>query len=131
MPLELKKLTDIVWPEIKSLLDNEIELLFKSGHKIIVVEAAVLFEANWDEKMNETWVVFVPKEEAIKRATQRDNQSIERVKNILDSQLSNKERISKANVVFCSVWEREYTIKQVKKAWNLLIERTCKKNSKL
>ena len=105
--------------------------MFKNGHKLIVVEAAVLLEANWQEGMNETWVVFVPYEEAVKRAMQRDNQSMERVKNILDSQISNKERISKANVVISSLWERDYTIKQVKRAWNLLIDRTLKTNSKL
>ena len=131
LPLELKKLTDIVWPEIKSLLQVEIENLFRNGQKLIVVEAAVLLEANWEENMNETWVVFVPYDEAIKRAMQRDNHSMERVKSVLDSQLSNKERISKANVVFCSLWERDYTIKQVRRAWNLLIERTIKTNSKL
>ena len=131
LPTELKKLTDIVWPEIKILRENEIEQAFKNGHKIIVVEAAVLLEANAQEDMNEVWVSFLPNEEATKRAMQRDNQSLERVKSVLDSQLSNKERISKANVVFSSLWEREYTIKQVKKAWNLLLERTCKNNSKL
>ena len=130
-PAELKKLTDIVWPEIKRLLEKEVEHLFEIGHKLIVVEAAVLLEANWQDKMNEVWVVFVSNNEAISRATQRDNQNIEKVKSILDSQLSNRERIAKANVVLSSFWERDYTIKQVKKAWELLLERTCKTNSKL
>ena len=130
-PAELKKLTDIVWPEIKRLLEKEVEYLFEIGHKLIVVEAAVLLEANWQDKMNEVWVVFVSNNEAISRATQRDNQNIEKVKSILDSQLSNRERIAKANVVLSSFWERDYTIKQVKKAWELLLERTCKTNSKL
>ena len=39
---ELKKLTDIVWPEIRNLLDKEVESLFSQGKKIIVVEAALL-----------------------------------------------------------------------------------------
>ncbi len=45
-PEELKKLTDIVWPEIRNLLDKEVESLFLQGKKIIVVEAALLLGKN-------------------------------------------------------------------------------------
>ena len=45
-PEELKKLTDIVWPEIRNLLDKEVESLFLQGEKIIVVEAALLLGKN-------------------------------------------------------------------------------------
>jgi dephospho-CoA kinase len=60
---------------------------------------------------------------AVKRSIERDKSSEEKVKQILKSQLSNKERLKKANVAFCSLWKREYTIKQVKKAWDLLLKR--------
>jgi dephospho-CoA kinase len=78
--------------------------------------------------MNEVWVCFVPDEEAIERSARRDNANLEKIKAILSSQMSNMERIKKANVVFSSLWERDYTLKQVKKAWNFLHERL---NSKL
>lgn len=121
---ELAKLQEIVWPEIRDLTKQEIDRLFNLERKrVIVVEAAVLFEANWQVMMNEVWVCFIPDQEAIKRSIERDKSSEERVKNILKSQISNQERIKKANVVFCSLWKREYTIKQVKKAWTLLNER--------
>jgi phosphopantetheine adenylyltransferase/dephospho-CoA kinase len=45
------------------LADLEIEKLFQNGHRIIVVEAAVLLEASWQTNMNEIWVVFVPHNE--------------------------------------------------------------------
>jgi dephospho-CoA kinase len=121
---ELKKLTDIVWPEIQALVDQQVEDLFSKGYRIIVVEAALLIDASWHKKMNEIWVCFVPEEEAIERAVRRDGSSVEKVKGILGSQLSNKERIGYANVVFSSLWEREYTLGQVKKAWKNLVERT-------
>jgi phosphopantetheine adenylyltransferase/dephospho-CoA kinase len=126
---ELKKLTDIVWPEIRRMLREEIQKLFVLGHQIIVVEAAVLLEAKWYEELNEIWVSFVPDEEAIRRATVRDQSSLEKVKDILESQMANRDRIKYANVVFCSLWEREYTIKQVKKAWSSLLERVSLKTS--
>lgn len=36
------------------------------------------------------------------------------------AQPSNKENIQQANVVFCPLWEVEYTKMQVEKAWDLL-----------
>lgn len=125
---ELKKLTDIVWPEIKRLRDIEIKKLFEKGNKIIVVEAAVMLEAKWHSNVNEIWVVFVPEDEAINRAMKRDGSSLETVKKTLNSQMPNKEKIGYANVVFCSLWQREYTKKQVEKAWNLLLKRTINNN---
>lgn len=64
-PYELKKLTDIVWPEIRKLLNKEIENLFQQGKKIIIVEAALLLDASWNTGMNEVWVCFVPDEEVM------------------------------------------------------------------
>ena len=126
-PDELKQLTDIVWPEIRKLLNLEIEKLFREGKRIIVVEAALLLDANWDSGMNEVWVCFVPDDEAITRSVKRDNSNLEKVKSILNSQMSNVDRLKRANVVFSSLWEREYTIKQVNKAWKLLQERINEK----
>ena len=121
---DLKKLTDIVWPEIRNLIEAEIKNLYEKGHRIIVVEAAVLLEAKWNSVVNEIWVCFVPPEESIRRAMQRDNASLEKAKSILESQLTNTKRLECANVAFCTLWEPEYTQKQVEKAWNLLKERT-------
>lgn len=38
-------------------------MLHEAGKKIIVVEAALLLEANWDESCHEVWVVIIPPEE--------------------------------------------------------------------
>lgn len=62
---ELKKLTDIVWPEIRRLALDKIKESIHQGHKIIVLDAAVLLEAGWDDLCHEVWVVFVPKDEVI------------------------------------------------------------------
>jgi len=121
---ELKKLTNIVWPEIGNFMNEQIKVLFNKGHKIIVVEAALLIDADWHANLNEVWVSFVPDETAIERSMARDGSNIEKVKGILSSQMSNQQRISHANVVFSSLWQREYTISQVQKAWELLVERT-------
>lgn len=118
------KLKEIVWPEIRKLLDSEVASLYSKGHKIIVVEAALLLDGKWHENMNEIWVCFVPNDEAIERALKRNpNLSRDEANALLGSQLSNKTRLSYANVAFCSIWERSVTKRQVLKAWNLMNKR--------
>jgi len=60
--VEMKKLTDIVWPEIARLAQNKIAAFVENGAKIVVVDAAVLIEAGWDSMCHEVWVSFVPRD---------------------------------------------------------------------
>jgi len=84
-PEELKKLTDIVWPEIRRLAELEI-----SGYEaldpdaVVVLEAAVLLEAGWEDIGDEVWVVVVDREVAISRAMDRDVMDREAVESRLD-----------------------------------------------
>ena len=49
-PDGLKKLTDIVWPEIRKLAEAEIaESKATNPERVVVLEAAVLFEAGWQD----------------------------------------------------------------------------------
>jgi len=111
-PAELKKLTDIVWPAIRALAEQEISQVHADGNKresspqhesspprVIVLEAAVLFEAGWQDLGDEVWVIIVDRDVAIARAMQRDNIPQSTVESRLDSQLSNAERIARADVV--------------------------------
>lgn len=99
-PGELKRLTDIVWPQIRQLADQEIaSVRAAQPDKIIVLEAAVLFEAGWDDIGDEVWVNIVDRKVAIERAMARDNIPRTAVENRLDSQLSNDARVARADVV--------------------------------
>jgi phosphopantetheine adenylyltransferase/dephospho-CoA kinase len=51
------------------------------------------------------------------RVEARDSLSREDAERRIDSQLSNQERIRQATFVFSSLWEPEFTRKQVSKAW--------------
>ena len=99
-PSELKKLTDIVWPEIRRLADLEIEAqraLRPDG--VVVLEAAVMVEAGWQHSLDEVWVVAVEPEVAIERAMARDGLTAEEVRSRLAAQTSNAERRRHADVV--------------------------------
>jgi dephospho-CoA kinase len=96
----LKQLTDIVWPEIRRLAETEISSIrAEAQNPIVVLEAAVLLEANWDDMMDEIWVIVVEQEVAIERATARDGVDAAAIQARIDAQLSNEERAAKATVV--------------------------------
>jgi len=99
-PEELRKLTDIVWPEIRRLAELELNTIAGSSpDAIVVLEAAVLFEAGWEDIGEEIWVLTVDRETAIERSMARDNAPRGAVERRLDSQLSNEVRTSRADIV--------------------------------
>ncbi|MDP7577518.1 MAG: dephospho-CoA kinase [Pseudomonadales bacterium] len=117
-PEELKKLTDIVWPEIRRLTELEIsgyEAMDPDG--VVVLEAAVLFEAGWEDLGDEIWVVVVEREVAISRAMSRDGLDREAVENRLNSQLSNEERTSRATLVLDNSESEQTMQAQIDKEW--------------
>ena len=63
-PDQLKRLTDIVWPGIRSLAAAELQRLEAQGEQVAVLEAAVLIEAEWQDLVDEVWVVSVSAEAA-------------------------------------------------------------------
>ena len=117
----LEKLTDIVWPEIRRLVEADIaEIRSTDPEGIVVLEAAVLFEAGWQDIGDETWVIIVDREVAIKRSMARDGLSREAVENRLQAQLSNEERIAKADIVMENNLDQQVLIDQLKAQWQRL-----------
>jgi dephospho-CoA kinase len=117
-PTELRKLTDIVWPAIRRLAAQEIAQIRASNTaQVIVLEAAVLFEAGWQDLGNEVWVNLVDREVAIERAMARDGATRVAVQGRLDAQLSNAERMALADVVIDNNGTREAMLGQVRRQW--------------
>lgn len=97
----LKKLTDIAWPAIKRLAIQEIANVRNQGkYDVLVLEAAVLVEAEWMDIVDEVWVVTVDRKVAIQRAMDRDGFSQEDVEKRIDAQTSDLKRTKHATEVF-------------------------------
>jgi dephospho-CoA kinase len=117
-PDELKRLTDIVWPEIRRLAEAEIKASLKSDpHAVVILEAAVLIEAGWQDMGDEVWVTVVDREVAIERCMARDGLSREAVESRLDSQISNEERTARADLVIENNGEADALTAQLDAAW--------------
>eukprot|EP00053_Salpingoeca_punica_P014408 m.130982 g.130982 ORF g.130982 m.130982 type:complete len:748 (-) comp16447_c0_seq2:329-2572(-) len=122
-PERLARLNAIVWPAIAGLVKEELAALTARGCEVAVIEAAILLEADWQRMVDEVWVVMVPRDEAKARLMRRNGLTEDQAEQRLASQLTNVERVQAADVVLCSVWERERTIAQGTQAWTLLQQR--------
>lgn len=117
-PTKLKELTDIVWPEIRKLAEQRIgKALDEEPARHVVLEAAVLIEAEWEDLGDEVWVVVVDPEIAIARCIARDNLERSAVEQRISAQLSNNERIRYAHRVFNNDSDEEALIEQLEEAF--------------
>ena len=99
-PDALKRLTDIVWPEIRRLAEEEIAVeQGKNPNQMVVLEAAVLLEAGWKDVVQEIWVIVADRASAIRRAVYRDGADEATIERRIGAQLSNEERLRWADVV--------------------------------
>ena len=117
-PDKLKKLTDIVWPEIRRMVEEEItSVRNRNPDQVIVLEAAVLFEAGWQNIGDEVWVIAVDKETAVQRSMLRDSSAREDVEKRLDAQLTNDQRTSLADQVIENNLDEITLLRQLDLAW--------------
>lgn len=114
----LDELTAIVWPAIRQMAEDEIsQVKTNDPSKIVVLEAAVLLEAGWQDIVDEVWVTVVDREVAIERATARDGVDREAIEARIDAQLSNEERIASAHKVIDNSSDEAHLIKQLEALW--------------
>ena len=97
-PDKLALLNSIVHPRIYAMIRERIDALAQDGVEIVVVEAALLIEANWTPLADEIWVVAAPRELTLERLAAR-GMSEERARTIMDAQMPQDERLTHADVV--------------------------------
>ncbi len=122
-PEELKKLTDIVWPLTRQRLETLKREEAAAGTAVLVLEAAVLIEADWIDLMDEVWVVTVPVEIARQRLMARNGLNEEQADARISSQISNEERGRHADVVIDNSGDVDALRGRVAEAWAELTAR--------
>jgi len=120
-PDELRRLTDIVWPEIRRLAEAEIAVI-RARHEgaVVVLDAAVLLEAGWEDLADEVWVVVVDRATAVARAVARGGLTAEAVEARIDAQLSNEARCARADVVIDNSGDEAALSAQIDAHWRRL-----------
>ena len=117
---ELRFLQSISHPRIQHALENFIETFQVSGNSdSIVIDAALLFEAEWDQCCDR--VIFVDCSEPVRRQRCRERGwSDEEMTQRQASQLELQEKRCRSDLILDNSGTRDNTLKQLQAMWAVL-----------
>ena len=124
---QLAKLNQIMHPRMARMVADKIEVLRSQGVGVVVVEAALLFEAGWDSLVEEVWVTDSPEPMVIDRLKKRNGLSEEEARKRISSQMDRTERLAKADFVIDNSGDMAGLESAVKELWDAIVERRIEK----
>jgi dephospho-CoA kinase len=122
-PEALNRLNKIVHPAIDAVVEKKIRASRRRGVKVLVLEAAAMLEADRAWQADEIWVTTAPEAAVLARLKERSGYSEAEAETRIHAQLSNKERINRANVVIDNNGTPEELKAKVKLEWDSLQRR--------
>ena len=98
-PGQLERLNQIMHPRMAQMVADKVEFLRGQGVEVVVVEAALLFEAGWDSLVEEVWTTDSPEQAVIERLKVRNGMSEEEARKRMSSQMGRTERLDRSDYV--------------------------------
>ena len=125
-PEQMERLSEITWPEIRKLAASDIaDWKRKDRHGVVVLEAAVLLEAGWQDLVDEVWVVTVKIATAAERLMARNGLNEEQAMSRIQSQMSARERLEHADVKIDNSDALDDLHRRVERQWKQLEKRVA------
>jgi len=123
-PTALKRLNSIVHPKMYARLREMIDAMRATGEaRPIVVEAAILIEANWLPLFNEIWLIVASKERVIDRVQRDRGLARAQVEARIKAQLSDDERRKHASIVISNDSTIDDLRAKLAETWRASLER--------
>ncbi len=97
-PEALSRLNRITHPRITEEIKKRLEEYRRKGVSVVVIEAPLLVEVGWAAKVDRVWVTTAPRDVIVKRLEGK-GMTPEEARVRIASQISDQERIKKADVV--------------------------------
>ncbi len=122
-PEELLRLNAITHPRMKEIMRAKLAAEAARGTEVAVLEAALLFDAGWDDLTDEVWVTVAPPEVAAARTAERSGISVAEALSRINSQMTNEERAARSRTLIDTDCRLEQTRKQVEEEYERLLQR--------
>lgn len=116
-PSALQRLNQIVHPWMYGKMEEMLKEERSKGTKVVVLEAAILIEANWTPLVDQVWITEASEDAVVQRLVARNNFTPEQVKARIASQMSAEERRKKADVVIDTNCTIDEVNERVKDLW--------------
>ena len=117
-PGQLDKLNQIMHPRMARMVADKIEAFRGQETEVVVVEAALLFEAGWDSLVEEVWVTDSPEQVIIERLKLRNGMSEEEARKRISSQMGRTERLERSDYVIENSGDMAALASTIKELWN-------------
>ena len=114
---KMDELQAIVWPCIRSMIVERLAEYRTSEIPLVVLEAAVMIEAGWEDLVDSLWVINVDPSIAIGRLQERSGLSLEECQKRLDAQISNDVRSLRASYILSNLINKEAFENEIMRAY--------------
>lgn len=129
-PAALKRLNSIVHPKMYARMREMIDAMRTAGEaRPIVVEAAILIEANWLPLFDEIWLIVASQERVIDRVQRDRGLARVQVEARIEAQLSDAERRKHASIVISNDGTTDDLRAKLAETWRDALERNRKKEA--
>lgn len=113
-----EKLNSILHPRVLNIVDAEIQKSKDKDEKVIVLDVPLLFESEFDKKVDKTIVVYTSHAEQVKRLMERDLIKREYAEMKINAQMSINDKVDIADFVI----NNSLSILNTKKDFNKILE---------
>jgi dephospho-CoA kinase len=114
-------LSAITHPRIAQRMSDEAEAARGQDAPAVFLEAALLFEAHWDQGLDGVWVVSIPEALQLERLQRRDGYNEEQARARLAAQMPLSEKLARATLVIDNSRSLEETTQFVTSAYRALL----------
>ena len=95
----LKRLNAIMHPRMYKMIQERLGQLGEKGSEVVIVEAALLLEANWTPLVDQVWVTICAEDKVVQRLRDRSNLDEAAVRTRIAAQMGQSERAKYADAI--------------------------------
>lgn len=114
-PALLEQVNEIVHPAVREYLLEQVAKAREEEVELFFVEAALLIECGYKELVDEMWVIYANRETRKKRLAKDRGYSLEKINNIMNSQLTEEAFLAGADFVIDNSGELDDSYAQIRK----------------
>jgi len=126
-----KALNDIVHPAVFSEWMTEIKnIARKDPRGIIISDIPLLFETGWQDAVDVIVLIYIPRDEQIRRLTERNGYTLREAEDRLNSQMPLDDKVLRSDYIINNEGSLEITRENVDRVWTHLVEKERVKSMK-
>jgi len=112
-----QELNALIHPIVIEESKEQMQAARDAGYKVCILDVPLLFESGMETLCDETWLVYVPREEQIRRINERDGLEEKAAAARIDSQMPLEEKMRRADRAIDTSGTIEETQAKLKTLW--------------